>query len=100
MPVTFLTLLSATIFSLEVREADALACSTGRVRKLNPSPHPEGSPVPFRVRRLAACLLIFYFRRVGGESQAIGKTTPKKLCGSLVGRTKHPIRFKKAGIHP
>lgn len=55
VPVTFLTLLSATIFSLVVSDADAFACSAGRVKKLNPSPQPEGSPIPLSIRRLAPC---------------------------------------------
>ena len=51
VPVIFCTLLSAAIFWLDVSTDDVLACSGCLVRKLKPSPQPDGSPSPLSLKR-------------------------------------------------
>ena len=54
VPVTFCTLLSAAIFWLDVSADDVLACSACLMRKLKPSPQPDGSPSPLSLKRNVA----------------------------------------------
>lgn len=55
VPVTFWTLLSVASFWLEVIADDVLTCSGCLIRKLKPSPHPEGSPSPLSLNRFVVC---------------------------------------------
>lgn len=72
VPVTFCTLLSVASFWLEVSVDDVLTCSGCLIRKLKPSPQPEGSPSPLSLKRFVVCN-----HEAGGEGGGVSEVNNK-----------------------